>query len=74
MAKQNWVSIKEAAEIAILHRQTIWRLCGNDGHEKEFKSARQLGTTWMIDRAEVIRYAEYYHSTEFDDENESEGE
>lgn len=68
---QDWVSITEAMEIAnIEHRMTIWRLCGNGGHEKEFKSARQLGTTWMIDRAEVIRYAEYYHSTEFDDENE----
>ena len=67
MAQQDWVSIAEAMEIAnIKHRMTIWRCCKSG----EFKTARKVGNTWMIDRQEVIRYGEYYHSTEFDDENE----
>jgi len=70
MAKQNWVSIKEAAEIANVHRQTIWRCC----KDKLFATAIQVGTTWMIDRDEIIRYGEHYHSTEFDDSESEEVE
>ncbi len=71
MAKQNWISLKEAAEVANVSRQTIWRNCGNDGYEKLFVTATQVGTTWMVDRDEIVRYGEYVHSSEFDDENES---
>jgi len=70
MAKQDWVSITEAAEIANVHRQTIWRGC--DGKDKVFKTAIQIGTTWMIDRDEVIRYGEYYHSIAFNESEEVE--
>ena len=71
MAKQNWVSISEAVKIAnVKHRMIIWRCCDSG----EFKTAIQVGNTWMIDRDEVIRYGEYYHSTEFDDENDSDSE
>lgn len=67
---QNWVSIKEAAEIANLHRQTIWRRC----KDKTLTTAVMVGDTYIIDRDEIVRYGEYYHSTEFADENESESE
>ncbi len=68
MAQQDWVSIAEAMVIAnIKHRMTIWRCCKSG----EFETARKVGKTWMIDRGEVVRYGEYYHSTEFDDDNDS---
>ena len=67
MAQQDWVTIAEAMKIAnIKHRMTIWRWCDSG----ELKTAHMIGSTWVIDRQEVIRYGEYYHSTEFDDSEE----
>ena len=67
MAKQNWISLKEAAEASGLSRQTIWRRC----KDKTLATAVMVGDTYIVDRDEVVRYGEYFHSTEFDDENES---
>ena len=67
MAQQDWVSITEATKIAgVKHRMIIWRCCDSG----LFETARKVGSTWMIDRQEIIRYGEYYHSTEFDDSEE----
>ena len=64
MGQKQWLSITEAAKVANVSRQTIWRCCD----KRLFETAQQIGTTWMIDRDEVIKYGEYYHSTEFEDE------
>lgn len=66
-----YISITEAAEVANVSRQTIWRHC-DEKCENRFKTAVQVGATWMIDKAEIIEYGEYYHSTEFEDDSESE--
>lgn len=72
MAKQDWVSVTEAMKIAnVKHRMIIWRRCETwkrEGH------ALKVGETWMIDRAAVIRYGEYYHSPEFEDSEDANSE
>jgi len=65
MAKE-WLSITEAAKVANVHRQTIWRGCD----QELFETAVMVGETWMIEKDEIIKYGEHYHSTEFDKEVE----